>query len=63
MGFVLFIDVDQHGGERLSRCGIVDESRMEATHPHGLDQIDHTLARGLFVAGDQYIAGNIHIGL
>ena len=36
---------------------------MEATHPHGLDQIDHTLARSLFVAGDQHIAGNIHIGL
>ena len=63
MGFVLFIDVDQHRSERLSRRGVVDQTRMEATHTHGLDQVDHCLARCLLVASDQHIAGNIHIGL
>ena len=28
MGFVLFIDVDQHRSERLSRRGVVDKTHM-----------------------------------
>ena len=52
MGFVLFIDVDQHRGERLCRRGVVDESRMEASHPHGFDEIDHCLAGRLLITGD-----------
>ena len=63
MGFVLLVDVDQDRGERLGSCGVVDEPRMEAPHPHRLEQIDHTLARRFLIASNQHIAGDIHVGL